>query len=234
LKQLGWRRDRALSISASRQFAHRLGVNAFFCALLRDARQRAGCRLSAWLSQPRLKSSEARVEPDGFGVWEEGAVRLPFYLEYECGIERLERLAEKLRSYKRFIEDSIRNPDSVWFEIAPIAYLVLFVFPGPEREANARRALRYGDLPLATALDAPGWTEVTPASAIWAPLGGADGGRRRLVELPRVWAPQATTSANGAKDNGGAWDPPGAEAPPLGSGAPAHESWDEDSQGIWA
>jgi protein involved in plasmid replication-relaxation len=137
LKQLGWRRERALGIAASRQLAHRLGVNGFFCALLRAARQTPGCRLAEWRSHPKVSSSSCFVEPDGFAVWEDDGRRLPFYLEYDCGTERLGRLADKLERYRQTVADLDRKQCERWGP--PYANLVLFVFPGPLREANARR-----------------------------------------------------------------------------------------------
>jgi hypothetical protein len=36
---------------------------------------------------------------------------------------------------------------------------------------------------VATAIETPGWKAVTPAAAIWAPMGGTGSGTRRLIEV---------------------------------------------------
>jgi hypothetical protein len=97
LAKSGWRRDRALSVAASPQLGHLLGVNTFFTALMREARERPDCHLAEWLSSAQCAAVHdrpygARLRPDGYAVWVEGTVRLPFFLEYDCGTERLERL----------------------------------------------------------------------------------------------------------------------------------------------
>src|ERR1019366_3607199 len=41
------------------------------------------------------------VRPDGYGIWTEADISIPFLLEYDNGTERLERLAGKLDGYAR-------------------------------------------------------------------------------------------------------------------------------------
>jgi hypothetical protein len=202
MKKLGWRRERALGIAASRQLAHTLGVDAFFCALMREARQTPGCRLASWRSNPDVRSTHTIVKPDGFGVWQDGGWRLPFYLEYDRGTERLERLHEKVQTYARVVwelRDHGRADTS-------FASLVLFVFPGPWREAGARRVLHAGDVAVATAIEDPGWRALTPAAAVWAPVGGTRSGRRPLIELAGAWGDAGRTSATPANDDAEADD----------------------------
>ncbi len=202
LKQLGWRRERALGVAASRQLDHTLGVNGFFCALMRAARQTSGCRLVTWRARPHVSSSYTLVEPDGFGVWQEVGWRLPFYLEYDRGTERLERLRDKVTTYAKVVRElEDRDREHVAF-----ASLVLFVFPGPWREASARRVLRESRVMVATAIESPGWRDETPAAAVWAPLGCTTGGRRRLIELAGAWGKQGRTTATPADDGAGADD----------------------------
>ena len=209
MKQLGWRRERALGIAASRQLDHRLGVNGFFCALLRAARQMPECRLTEWRSHPKVSGLSCFVEPDGYAVWEEAGCRLPFYLEYDCGTERLDRLAEKLKRYRETVPELDRKYCERWGD--PYANLVLFVFPGALREMNARRVLQDSQpVRVATAIEASGWRRVTPAAAIWAPVGGAVSGMRRMIELDDLWRSRGATAATAAADDGEPWD--GAEA----------------------
>jgi hypothetical protein len=205
LKQLGWRRERALGIAASPQLGHRLGVNGFFCALLRAARQTPGCRLTQWRSRLTVSGSSCFVEPDAYAVWQEAGWRLPFFLEYDCGTERLERLSEKMERYRESVAGLDRRNCELWGE--PYANLVLFVLPGALREANSRRVLQ--DNPwvrVATAIEAPGWRGVTPAAAIWAPVGGTTSGMRRLVDLGDAWRRQGTTAATTAEEGSEAGD----------------------------
>jgi Replication-relaxation len=211
LKQLGWRRERALGIAASPQLGHRLGVNGFFCALLRAARQTYGCRLSVWRECHELSGSSTFVEPDGFGVWQEAGWEQPFYLEYDCGTERLERLAGKLERYRSVVPnlDARFDPD--------YARLLLFVFPSPLREKNARTVLT--DDPwvrVATTVAVPAWG-VPPNAAIWAPVGGVDTAARRLIDLRAAWPRRGTTAPTAA--DGGANRP---------------EEDEEDAEDPWA
>lgn len=241
LKTLGWRRERALGIAASPQLTHRLGVNGFFCALSRAARATRHCRLTAWRSQPTLHCHEAAVQPDGYAIWEEAGVRLAFYLEYDCGTERLDRLVKKLHAYNAFISDHLNNR-FVWGDTQQIAYLVLLVLPGRLREANAQRALKDCRVPLATTVDLPGWANVTPDAAIWAPVGAVSGERRPLVDLARIWPrttePAAKLATYGAdasdpEDNGDE-DAPQKRQPAPGASQSGVDEWDEESEEIWA
>jgi hypothetical protein len=66
---------------------------------------------------------------------------------------------------------------------------------------------------VATAIETPGWKVVTPAAAIWAPLGGAGGGMRRLIEVSQHWRAQGTTAATTPADVGAAEDDGGDDVP---------------------
>lgn len=247
LKRLGWRRERALGIAASPQLSHRLGVNAFFCALLRAARNNWRCRITGWHSTPTLHSRHATVQPDGYAVWEEAGVRLPFYLEYDCGTERLDRLVKKLEAYHELAAAHLNN-EFTWgdssAESKMIAYLVLLVVPGGQREANARQELKDCRVPLATAVDLPGWAAATPDAAIWAPVGADVNGRRRLVDLGRLWPRTAELGAKVAKqgadtpddDDADEQEPEQQPTQAIGGGRASGTSlddWDEESEDIW-
>ena len=142
-------------------------------ALLRSARTRPGCSLDEWWSERRCAREWGEVvRPDGYGVWTENTITtLPFLLEYDNGTERLARLAEKLDGYARLAAEA-GHPN--W---------VLFSFPGPRREADARRVLAHPDVPVATAArsphPAPGFA---PDAAVWLP-GRRHGPRLRLAQL---------------------------------------------------
>jgi len=150
---LAWRRRLVGDLAASQRLAHLVGTNGLFCALARSARTRTGCRLEEWWSERRCAAEWGEVvRPDGYGVWTEHATSLPFLVEYDNGTERLERLGRKLDGYAR-LAAAAGHPN--W---------VLFSFPSPRREAEARRVLRHPVVPVATtarvghgAPDGPAW-----------------------------------------------------------------------------
>jgi hypothetical protein len=170
--QLGYRRDRTLALAHSQRLAHLLGVNSFFCALARAARQDPGAALEVWWSEQRCAAQWGRlVHPDGYGRWREQQTRVDFFLEYDRGSEPVGRLAGKLAGYLELAHASgIATPLLLWL-------------PGSAREAAARRALAGSSLPVATAIPHP---THTPAGPVWLPL-HQPGPRRRLIELRGAW-----------------------------------------------
>jgi hypothetical protein len=94
LADLSWRRSLVHDLAVSQRLAHLVGLNGFFCCLLRSARTRPGCWLDEWWSERRCAREWGEVvHPDGYGIWTETDTSLPFLLEYDNGTERLERLA---------------------------------------------------------------------------------------------------------------------------------------------
>ena len=164
-----WRRSLAHDLAASQRLAHLVGANGFFTALLQSARRRPACALEEWWSERRCaREWGAVVRPDGYGVWREEEVRLPFLLEYDNGTETLARLAAKLDGY-RDLAKAAGHPN--W---------VLFSFGSPRREHEAYRALAGHGVPVATAnrsADSP------PDQAVWTPLVEAVDRRLRLSAL---------------------------------------------------
>ena len=166
-----WRRNLAHDLAQSQRLAHLVGVNGFFCGLARSARTRPGCELDEWWSERRCAREWGEVvRPDGYGVWNEQGTSLPFLFEHDNGTERLERLADKLTGYARLAA------------VAGHPNWVLFSFPTPRRERDARRVLTHPGVPVATAARAPGGA---PDAAIWLPV-GAGTVRLRLAELAHV------------------------------------------------
>ena len=166
---VAWRRRLAGELAASQRLAHLVGTNGFFCALCRAARTREGCRLEQWWSERRCAAEWGEVvRPDGYGVWTEHGTSLPFLVEYDNGTERLERLARKLDGYARLAQ-AAGHPN--W---------VLFSFPSPRREAEARRVLRHPVVPVATTARAG---RVAPDGPAWLPASSTGMARVRLVEL---------------------------------------------------
>ena len=139
--------------------------------MLGSARTRPGCRLDEWWSERRCAREWGEVvRPDGYGIWSEADTSLPFLLEYDNGTERLERLAGKLDGYAG-LAAAAGHPN--W---------VLFSFPSPRRERDARRVLAKRSVPVATASREPG---TAPDAAIWLP-GRCYGVRLRLAQLANV------------------------------------------------
>jgi hypothetical protein len=169
---LDWRRGLVHDLAASQRLAHLVGLNGFFTALLRAARSRPGCSLDEWWSERRCAREWGEVvRPDAYGVWTDHGVTLPFLLEHDNGTERLARLAQKLDGYARLAAEA-GHPN--W---------VLFTFPGPRREADARRVLTHPTVPAATAARSPHPPHgFAPDTALWQPV--ADHGPRlRLAQL---------------------------------------------------
>ena len=171
LGDLSWRRSLVHDLVASQRLAHLVGLNGFFCSLLGLARTRPGCRLDEWWSERRCAREWGEVvRPDGYGIWTEADTSLPFLLEYDNGTERLERLAGKLPGYAD-LASAAGHPN--W---------VLFSFPSPRRERDARRVLAQRGVPVATASREPG---TAPDAAIWLPV-RRHGARLRLAQLANV------------------------------------------------
>ena len=176
LSDLSWRRTLAHDLAASQRLAHLVGLNGFFCGLLRSARTRPGCDLEEWWSERRCAREWGEVvRPDGYGIWTEHGTALPFLVEYDNGSEPLDRLAAKLPGYAR-LAAAAGHPN--W---------VLFSFGSPRRERDARRALLQRDVPVATAWRHPG---TAPDAAIWLPVDAdtrPDGlGRIGLAQLAHL------------------------------------------------
>jgi hypothetical protein len=170
MADLDWRKGMLSDLAASQRLAHLVGTNGVFTALIRSARRRPGCRLEEWWSE-RLCAREwgEVVRPDGYGIWVDHDARLPFLLEYDNGTETLERLAAKLPGYAE-LAAAAGHPN--W---------VLFTFPSPRREREARRVLSHRQVPVATAALAPG---DAPDAAVWLPV-GSGGPRLGLAQLVR-------------------------------------------------
>jgi hypothetical protein len=168
----GYRRDRTLALAHSRWLAHLVGVNGFFCALHRAAREHPDAALERWWSEQRCTQQWGRlIRPDGYGRWRENAQRVDFFLEYDRASEAPQRLAGKLTGYLELARATgIATPVLVWL-------------PTPSRETSIRQVLHGSGLPVATASPDP---DHPPAGAVWLPL-HTSGPRRRLVQLATPW-----------------------------------------------
>ena len=168
LADVSWRRRLAHDLAASQRLTHLVGTNGIFTALLKAARTGPGCALVEWWSEQRCAKEWGEVvRPDGYGIWTDDETSVPFLVEYDNGTERLDRLAQKLDGYARLAQ-AAGHP--TW---------VLFSFPSPRREAEARRVLTHNTVPVATAART---TLAGPDGPIWLPVTSSPviSGRRRL------------------------------------------------------
>ncbi|MEU4641741.1 replication-relaxation family protein [Micromonospora sp. NPDC023814] len=174
--------------TSSRTLAHRLGVNGFFTDLAGYARTDPDAELTEWLPEavclragtftgpgdPGLvRGYQPRVRPDGYGLWAENGVTVPFFFEYDTGGEQLSVLVGKLAGYREL------------FATIGRAWPVLFWLHSAARERNLRRLLADTPprIPVATgARDQAVSAGLCPAEAVWAPVGGG-GQRWRLADL---------------------------------------------------
>jgi len=160
-------RDRVVALAAHQRTTHTLGVNGYFCALHKAARERPDAEVVAWWSERRCAAEWGElVRPDAYGIWAERGSRAEFFLEHDTGTEPLSRVAAKLAGYCDLAEaEGGARP-------------LLFWLAQPGREPGLRRALQKSALPIATAAASIG----NPADAVWLPL-GMEAPRRPLIAL---------------------------------------------------
>jgi hypothetical protein len=165
---LGWHREARTVLATSRHLDHLVGCNGFFTALIGASRRTGTSTLDQWWSAARCAAAWGNaVRPDAYAVWVENGGRLPFCFEFDNGTEPLGRLEAKLPGYATLAR-SAKYP--TW---------VLFRFPTPAREAQARRVLAHPDVPVATAVVSPG---EGAHGAVWRTV-GEEGRHRRLTDL---------------------------------------------------
>jgi hypothetical protein len=157
VKELGYRKERALAYAFSPRLAHLLDVNTVFSRIHKACRKRDDLHLTDWLAEHRCAEIwNGLVRPDGLGVLDNGADRARFLIELDRGTENGTRLEEKLTGYQRIGR----------FRDAPA--LLLFVFHSQAREAEARRHLHdAGPIVATTTLTA---VTADPLEAILLPI----------------------------------------------------------------
>lgn len=122
---------------ASRNLAHRLGVNAFFCGLIEALRASEGHCLVTWRPEHWVRTTAAEVKPDGFGRYLHPGGVCEFYLEYDRGTEAFGALARKLEGYLRLAAGWTEEQDLTGFPN------VLVVVPQEVRDKEVGSALRH-------------------------------------------------------------------------------------------
>ncbi len=137
------------SYRSSRNLAHRLGVNAFFCALIEASRAHQGHCLTTWRPEHWVRTRASEVKPDGFGRYMHSGGACEFYLEYDRGTEAFGALSRKLEGYLRLAAGWTEERDLTGFP-----NLLLLVVPEGVREGEVGAAYRHaiGDLHVGPSL----------------------------------------------------------------------------------
>jgi hypothetical protein len=116
--------------------AHRLGVNAFFCALAEGSRAFQGHCLATWRPEHSVRTRAAEVKPDGFGQYLHPGGACEFYLEYDRATEASGALTRKLEGYLRLATGWTREQELTGFPN------LLVLVPEGEREGEVAKAFR--------------------------------------------------------------------------------------------
>jgi hypothetical protein len=183
---LSWVPDQ--SYRGSQNLAHRLGVNAFFCALAEASRANEDHCLATWRPEHWVRTRAAEVKPDGFGRYLHPGGACEFYLEYDRGTEAFGALARKLEGYLRLAAGWTKEQELLGFPN------LLIIVPEGVREGEVGSALRHAlgtvhargalamSFPLYVASEEQ-LTELGVVGPVWKHL-PTDTGRISLPELP--------------------------------------------------
>ena len=176
------------SYRTNKLIAHRLGVNAFFCALAEASRALQGHCLATWRPEHWVRTNAAEIKPDGFGRYLHSGGACEFYLEYDRATEARGALTRKLEGYLRLAAGWTREE-----ELAGFPNLLVLV-PEEEREGEVATA----DRSATTSLHVSGslassfplyvanedvLTDVGVLGIAWRHV-PTDGDRLSLVDLP--------------------------------------------------
>jgi hypothetical protein len=161
---------------ASRNLAHRLGVNAFFCALAEASRELPDHCLHTWRPERWVRTPIVEVKPDGFGRY--------LHPGGACGTEAIGALAKKFEGYFRLAAGWTGERELTGFPN------LLVVVPEVEREQDVSAAYRqaavsvrfFSSFPLYVASEVR-LTTLGVLGRVWAHV-PTDGDRRSLVEFP--------------------------------------------------
>ncbi|MFC8429291.1 replication-relaxation family protein [Streptomyces sp. NPDC057253] len=184
-REVGYRHDRALGIAYSLHLAHTVGTNGFFSSLVAHSRRAdASGHLTTWWSECRCTRHFGDiVRPDAYGIWQDENCHaaLEWFLEFDFGTERPERVARKLTGYAKLATTTgITTPVLLWM-------------PTANRETHVRHALTTAladlDDPSLVPLATSSADLHYPANVCWQPLDvrRPTSRRLRLTELPIAW-----------------------------------------------
>jgi hypothetical protein len=176
------------SYRTNKLIAHRLGVNAFFCALAESSRGLQGHCLATWRPEHWVRTKAAEIKPDGFGRYLHPAGGCEFYFENDRATEARGALTRKLEGYLRLAAGWTREQ-----ELAGFPNLLVLV-PEEEREEQVATAFRQAttslhvsgslasSFPLSVASE-DRLTELGMLGLVWKHL-PTDGDRLSLTGLP--------------------------------------------------
>ncbi len=124
------------SYRTNQLLAHRLGVNAFFCALAEASRTIQGHCLATWRPEHWVRTRAAEVKPDGFGRYLHPFGASQFYLEYDRATEASGALSRKLEGYLKLAAGWTGEQELLGFPN------LLVLVPEGVREGEVARAFR--------------------------------------------------------------------------------------------
>jgi hypothetical protein len=122
------------SYRTNKLLAHRLGGNAFFCALAEASRAFGGHCLATWRPEHWVRTRAAEVKPDGFGRYLHPGGACEFYLEYDRATEASGALTRKLEGYLKLAAGWTREQELTGFPN------LLVLVPEEEREGDVATA----------------------------------------------------------------------------------------------
>lgn len=135
VSDLAWIPDE--SYQRSKNLPHRLGVNAFFCALIEASRAQEGHCLVSWRPERWVRTKAAELKPDAFGRYLHPDGACEFYLEYDRGTEAFGALSRKLQGYLRLAAGWTEDQDVTGFPN------LLIIVPEEARTAGVGSALHH-------------------------------------------------------------------------------------------
>ena len=135
VSDLPWVPDR--SYRTNTLLAHRLGVNAFFCALAEASRGLQGHCLATWRPEHWVRTQAAEVKPDGFGRYVHPGGACEFYFEYDRATEAFGALSRKLEGYLRLAAGWTEEQELTGFPN------LLILVPEAERERKVETAFHH-------------------------------------------------------------------------------------------
>ncbi len=186
VSDLPWVPDQ--SYRTNKLIAHRLGVNAFFCALAEASRSLQGHCLATWRPEHWVRTRAAEVKPDGFRRYLHPGGACEFYFEYDRATEARGALMRKLGGYLHLAAGWTKEEELTGFPN------LLVLVPEEEREGEVATAFRSAttslhvsgslasSFPLYVASE-DRLTELGVLGPAWKHV-PTDGDRLSLVELP--------------------------------------------------
>jgi hypothetical protein len=120
--------------SEDTRLAHRLAVNAFFCALVVASLDNNDHGLHSWKPERTVKMPDGWIRPDGSGRYLHPGGACDFYFELDRGTETVSQLANKLAGYIAIAKN--------WTEQGSVGFPnLLILVPDFNRERAVAKAM---------------------------------------------------------------------------------------------